>query len=94
MASNYLQHAHCEVGSEFNHSPNFTGSCSISSFSMWVIIPLTTQDRIHWTELPAMHKELQSRIHPELCKSSFIGYILYDLGIKPVLRVFQPKNTP
>ena len=25
MASNYLQHAHCEVGSEFNHSRNFTG---------------------------------------------------------------------
>lgn len=94
MASNYLQHAHCEVGSEYNHSRNFTGK--LFNF-MFLNVGYHTahhlQDRIHWTELPALHEQIQDNIKPELCKSSFIGYILYDLGIKPVFQAIQMKKS-
>ena len=57
MASNYLQHADCEVGSEYNHSRNFTGK--LFNF-MFLNVGYHTahhlHDRIHWTELPALHE--------------------------------------
>ena len=94
MASNYLQHADCEVGSEYNHSRNFTGK--LFNF-MFLNVGYHTahhlHDRIHWTELPALHEQIQHNIKPEMCKSSFIGYILYDLGIKPILQSLQPQKN-
>lgn len=87
MASNYLQHAQCEVGSEYNHSRNFTGKC----FN-WLFLNVGyhtahhLQDRIHWTELPHIHESIKHHIDERLCQKNFIGYFLIELTAKPIMQ--------
>ena len=94
MASNYLQHAQCDVGSKYNHSRNFTGRLfNLLFLNVGYHTAHHLRDRIHWSELPAMHEEIKGQIRPELCKSSFLGYILVDLGLKPLLQTLQPRKA-
>ena len=93
MASNYLQHAQCEVGSEYNHSRNFTG---ILFNWMFLNVGYHTahhaNDQLHWTELPALHQRIQSKIDNRLCKSSFWGYIVKDLTLKLIIEFTKLKQ--
>ena len=90
MASNYLQHAQCDVGSQFNHSRNFTGRLfNLLFLNVGYHTAHHLRERVHWTELPALHEEIKDQIRPELCKPSFIAYILVDLGTKPFLQALR-----
>lgn len=94
MAANYLPHAQCDVGSKYNHSRNFTSRLFILQF---LNVDYHTADhlreRIHWTEIPDMYEQIKDQILPELCKSSFVGYILVELDLKPLLQILQPRKV-
>ena len=86
MASNYLQHAKCEVGSEYNHSRNFTGKVfNTLFFNVGYHTAHHQNQRLHWKDLPTLHQTLRPHIHQKLCKKNFISYMLKDLIIIPIL---------
>lgn len=87
MASNYLQHAQCEVGSAHNHSRNFTGWVfNLLFFNVGYHTAHHLDQKIHWKRLPSVHQEIQARVDTRLCKSNFIEYFIIDLSIVPLIR--------
>ena len=88
MASNYLQHAQCEVGSAHNHSRNFTGWIfNLLFFNVGYHTAHHLDQKIHWTNLPSAHREIEANIEPRLCKQNFVGYFLLDLSFLPLLHL-------
>ena len=86
MASNYLQHAQCEVGSAHNHSRNFTGWIfNLLFFNVGYHTAHHLDQKIHWTKLPSVHQEIQAHVDTRLCKRNFIEYFIVDLSILPLL---------
>lgn len=87
MASNYLQHAHCEVASPYNHSRNFIGPIfNTLFFNVGYHTAHHQNQRLHWTKLPALHREINHHIDQTLCKKNFVRYMLIDLCIQPLLK--------
>lgn len=87
MASNYLQHAKCEVESAHNHSRNFTGWIfNLLFFNVGYHTAHHLDQKIHWTKLPNAHREIQAHVDARFCKRNFIGYFFLDLSILPLLQ--------
>lgn len=74
MASNYLQHAHACAASEFDHARNFTGAVNWLGFNVGYHTAHHHAPQRHWSELPALHRELAPRIAPALNESSLARY--------------------
>ncbi len=84
LVFNYLQHVHADEETKYNNSRNMTG---------WLLNFLLINNGyhtahhlfagIHWSKLPAKHREIESKIHPSLNESNFAWYLLrtYILGI-------------
>ena len=86
LASNYLQHAGVEVGSEFNHSRNFIGFMNVICFNVGYHTAHHESERLHWTDLPSAHEKIASKIKEELKERSFIVYFLHRLTLIPAKR--------
>lgn len=82
MIFNYVQHVHADEESEYNHSRNFTG---VNPFLFNNGYHTIHHHRagIHWSEIPAAHKEIEHLIDPDLIESSLWGYLFktYIAGI-------------
>lgn len=74
MASNYLQHAHARTGTEFDHSRNFTGAINWLGFNVGFHTAHHREPDRHWSELPALHRELAPQIDPALIEKDFARY--------------------
>lgn len=81
---NYLQHVHADEESKFNSSRNFTGG--LLNFIL-INNGFHTAHHIatglHWSELPAKHRELLPKIDASLNENDFGWFMLrnYILGI-------------
>jgi fatty acid desaturase len=75
-ASNYLQHAHACAGSDIDHARNFTGAVNWLGFNVGYHTAHHHAPERHWSELPALHRELAPRIAPVLIERSLAGYCL------------------
>ena len=94
MASNYLQHAQCTVGSAHNHSRNFTGWIfNLLFFNVGYHTAHHLDQKIHWTALPSVHQEIHAHIETRLCKRNFIGYFIFDLTVFPLLTTLGWKSS-
>jgi fatty acid desaturase len=84
LVFNYLQHVHTDEKTRYNNSRNMTG---------WLLNFILINNGyhtahhlfagIHWSKLPAKHREIESKIHPSLNENNFGWYLLrtYVLGI-------------
>lgn len=84
LASNYLQHAQAEVGSEFNHSRNFTGIMNTLYFNVGYHTAHHEQPQIHWTKLPSAHESIASKIDPRLNEKSLVLYFIKTMSYLPL----------
>ncbi len=81
---NYVQHVHADEEDDYNHSRNFLSP--IMNF-FWLNNGYHTAHHIqtykHWSELPAVHREIEDKIDPVLNEKSFVWYLVrnYLLGI-------------
>ncbi len=81
---NYVQHVHADEEDDYNHSRNFLSP--IMNF-FWLNNGYHTAHHIktykHWSELPAVHREIEDKIDPVLNEKSFAWYLIrnYVLGI-------------
>ena len=79
LASNYLQHVHAVAGSRYNHSRNFVGLINLVWFNVGYHTAHHEKETLHWTLLPAMHRELSGRINLALVETSLIMYFARTL---------------
>jgi fatty acid desaturase len=89
LASNYLQHAHASEGSRYNHSRNFVGISNLVWFNVGYHTAHHESEHIHWTELPAAHRQIDTHISPSLVERSLVRYFLGTLILGQVLRRFR-----
>ncbi len=81
---NYIQHVHADEEDDLNNSRNFTGA--IMNF-IWLNNGYHTahhvQTSLHWSQLPAKHRELAPKIDPVLNEDNFTWFMFrtYVLGI-------------
>lgn len=76
LASNYLQHAHTDGGSDFDHSRNFLGPINQLCFNVGYHTAHHHAPDAHWSELPAVHAALAPRIAPHLNEPGFARYLV------------------
>ena len=84
---NYVQHVHANEESEWNHSRNFTGFLNFLLFNNGYHTIHHHKAGLHWTKVPAAHKEIEKNIDPILLEKSFWWYILRSY----FLSIFIPK---
>ena len=88
MASNYLQHAHACGTSEFDHARNFLGAVNWLGFNVGYHTAHHHEPGLHWSELPALHRELAPRIAPALNEPSLARYCFRVF----FLALFSPRH--
>jgi fatty acid desaturase len=74
LVSNYLQHAAAVADSEYDHARNFTGLINPLFFNVGYHTAHHHFPDAHWSELPAAHARIASRISPALLERSFVAY--------------------
>jgi beta-carotene hydroxylase len=84
---NYVQHVHANEESEWNHSRNFTGFLNFLLFNNGYHTIHHHKAGLHWSKVPAAHKEIENNIDPILLERSFWWYILRSY----FLSIFIPK---
>ena len=84
LASNYLQHAQAQPGTEFNHSRNFTGFMNKLFFNVGYHTAHHRWEKLHWSELPLAHKNIANKIDPSLNEKSLIIYFLNTMTFTPL----------
>ena len=88
VGTNYWQHEGCDEHHPYNHSRNFTGKLlNWFAFNNGYHGMHHEKPGMHWSLLPAAHKELiEPHIHPNLNRESLVRY-LWESCIWPGKRV-------
>ena len=83
LLSNYLQHAHADGGSAWNHSRNFLGLVNPLFFNVGYHTAHHLDGNLHWSALPELHRRIAPRIDPRLVEPGLGTYCLrvFVLGI-------------
>lgn len=83
LVFNYVQHVHADEESPINHSRNFVGGLNLMLFNNGYHTVHHDKASSHWSNSPALHKEVADKIDPQLIERSFWWYIIrvYFLGM-------------
>ncbi len=93
LALNYLQHVHADEESEWNHSRNFVGRIeNLLLLNNGFHTVHHEWPGLHWSRVPAKHREMQHLIDPSLNEPNIIWALLriYVLGV--VFPRFRTRN--
>jgi fatty acid desaturase len=83
---NYLQHIETDADSDWNHSRNFVSrTLNLLLFNNGYHTVHHLKPGVHWSELPLLHREHASSIHPSLLVESWIRYVGYTYFVRPFL---------
>jgi fatty acid desaturase len=92
LASNYLQHAHAEVSSQYNHSRNFVGFMNLFWFNVGYHTAHHENQHLHWAKLPLAHNIISNKISPELVETSLIAYFFKTLFLGTMFTKFKSRQ--
>ena len=84
MFFNYVQHMNCDAESKWNHSRNFTGPfLNAWLFNNGFHTVHHWRPTEHWSKLPALHRQVEHLIHPELQLPQVFVYLFrtYVVGL-------------
>lgn len=76
LAANYLQHAHADDLSRWNHSRNFLGWVNPLFFNVGLHTAHHEHGDAHWSELPRLHARIASRLDARLVEASLFAYVV------------------
>jgi len=102
LTFNYIQHVHADEEDPMNNSRNFTGAImNYVLLNNGYHTAHHDSTSLHWSELPAKHKELEPNIDPVLNVKNFASFMFcnYILGIfipsmrTKSMRVARMKKT-
>ncbi len=75
LATNYLQHAHADGCSKINFARNFEGWLNPLLFNIGLHTAHHRHPRVHWSQLPALHEQYRTQIHPSLNAGGLLAYM-------------------
>jgi fatty acid desaturase len=85
MLFNYDQHAHTDPFSEHDHSRSFTSpTLNFLLFNNGYHGVHHEHPGAHWTKLAALHREIESQIHPSLVQKSLWWYWFKQYALTPI----------
>lgn len=96
LGANYLQHAHTDAGSRWNHARNFTGPIvNAAWFNIGYHTAHHAWPRAHWSTLPALHAEVRHHIDPRLQERNLLRYLarVFVAGIWSPRAASQPWHA-
>lgn len=77
LATNYLQHAHADGESRYGFARNFDSSLlNALLFNIGLHTAHHLRPRVHWSELPAVHREIAHHVPATLNEQSLCWYML------------------
>jgi len=83
---NYIQHIHADENSDFNHSRNITGwALNAFLFNNGYHTAHHLKPHLHWSRLPAFHREIESKIDPRLNEKSILLFLVRQYLIAPFM---------
>ncbi len=84
MLFNYDQHAHTDPFSEHDHSRSFTSPLlNFLLFNNGYHCAHHEHPGVHWSRLPALHREIADAIHPSLVQRSLFWYWFKQYALAP-----------
>jgi beta-carotene hydroxylase len=84
---NYLQHVETDAYSEWNHSRNFLSpSLNAILFNNGYHTVHHLKPGVHWSQLPALHRQHAQNIDGALLERSWLRYVGYTYFIRPFTR--------
>lgn len=93
LVFNYLQHVHADEESAWNHSRNFTGPVlNAFLFNNGFHTVHHWRAAVHWSETPALHREVGHRVDPALNESSMAWYLLRTYLLAPVIPKLRRRS--
>ena len=92
LGANYFQHAHCDDASEVNYARNFTGALNWFFFNIGFHTAHHDHPRAHWSTLKKLHQQQSHEVHPSLCCSSFLWYVLQTLLLSPLVPSLRSQS--
>ncbi len=87
LVINYIQHVHTDENSKYNNSRNFGGLGNKFMLNNGLHTAHHKKMSSHWSELPKIHKNLETKIDKSLLERSIIWYLLRVY----ILSIFIPK---
>ncbi len=75
LAANYLQHAHADGRSRIDYARNFEGLVNPLLFNIGLHTAHHEHPRVHWSQLPPLHRGYRGRVDARLVERSFPGYV-------------------
>lgn len=89
---NYVQHIEADPESKWNHSRNFVSPVlNALLFNNGYHTVHHDKPGLHWSRTPALHREYQKHIHPELLVKSWWGYMFYTFIWRPLTGAGAPS---
>lgn len=89
LVFNYLQHIHADEESEYNHSRNIDGwMINAFLFNNGLHTAHHEKPNLHWSRVPAYHKEIKHLIDPSLNEKSFLWFLIKQYILSPFNRNF------
>ncbi len=83
---NYVQHVETNTGSKWNHSRNFVSPVlNALLFNNGYHTVHHHKPGVHWSQTPALHRELAPNIHPSLLERSWWRYMAFTFLARPFL---------
>ena len=92
LGSNYLQHAHADDLSRWNHSRNFLGWLNPLFFNVGLHTAHHEYGDAHWSELPRLHAQIAPRIDPRLVEASLLAYGLRVFVLAPFVPALRSQS--
>ncbi len=84
MLFNYDQHVHTDPFSAYDHSRSFTSTAvNFLLFNNGYHLVHHENPGVHWSKLPALHREVEHLIHPSLKQKSLAWYWFKQYALAP-----------
>jgi beta-carotene hydroxylase len=74
LAANYLQHAHADDLSRWNHSRNFLGWINPLFFNVGLHTAHHEHGDAHWSDLPRLHAQIAPHLDSRLVEQGLMAY--------------------
>lgn len=92
LAANYLQHAHADDLSRWNHSRNFLGWVNPLFFNVGLHTAHHADGDAHWSELPRLHAQIASRLDARLVEASLFAYGMRVFVAAPFVPALRSRS--
>lgn len=92
LGANYLQHAHADDLSRWNHSRNFLGWVNPLFFNIGLHTAHHEHGDAHWSELPRLHARIAPRLDPRLVEPGLAAYLLRVFVAAPFVPALRSRS--